>query len=66
VKSFGPLTDKNPKPRPTDLEALWRPHPAFIGPVGPPMVLWLRSREKQEAWKKRMNLKGGNDGQAAC
>jgi len=39
-----------------ELEALWRPDPAFIGPVGPPMVLWLRDREKQRVWCLRHGL----------
>jgi hypothetical protein len=38
------------------LEALWRPHPAFIGPVAPPMVLWARDRERQRQWRATMNL----------
>lgn len=25
-----------------ELEALWRGDPAFIGPVAPPMILWLK------------------------
>jgi hypothetical protein len=35
-----------------ELEAFWRGHPDFIGPVGPPMTLWLRDREKQALWRK--------------
>lgn len=38
------------------LEAFWRGTPDFIGPVGPPMVLWLRDREKQKLWRKRHGL----------
>ena len=38
------------------LEALWRPHPDFIGPVAPPMELWLRNREKQAVWRKNNGL----------
>lgn len=40
-----------------ELEAIWRKDPNFIGPVGPPMVLWLRDREKQAQWEKDMNLR---------
>jgi hypothetical protein len=39
-----------------ELEAIWRPHPGFIGPVGPPMVLWLANREAQAKWRKRVSL----------
>ena len=28
-----------------ELEAMWRPRPDFIGPVAPPMWLWLHARE---------------------
>jgi hypothetical protein len=53
-----PRKPRPPKPRPsqTDLEAFWRGDPDFIGTVGPPMVLWLRNREKQKAWAKRHAL----------
>jgi hypothetical protein len=40
-----------------ELEGLWRPHPAFVGPVAPPMVLWLRDRQRQEQWEIETNLK---------
>ena len=36
-----------------ELEVAWRPDPSFIGPVGPPMLLWLNDRDKQEKWKNR-------------
>ena len=39
-----------------ELEQLWRPSPDFIGPVGPPMVLWLKNAEAQREWKIAMNL----------
>ena len=43
-------------PTQVELEALWRPSPEFIGPVGPPMELWIRDCAKQAAWRKQMNL----------
>ena len=36
-------------PTPVELEALWRPDPAFIGPVAPPMWLWVRGAEAKRA-----------------
>lgn len=27
---------------PVEIEAIWRPTPAFVGPVAPPMWLWER------------------------
>lgn len=55
-----PRKPRPPKPWPTQAqrEAFWRGHPDFIGPVGPPMELWLRNREKQEAWRKKHGLGG--------
>ena len=41
---------------PEGFDALWRPSPDFIGPVGPPMWLWIRDREKQAAWARLVNL----------
>jgi hypothetical protein len=38
---------------------LWRADaggPAFIGPVAPPMILWLHDREKQKLWCERHGL----------
>jgi hypothetical protein len=40
-----------------ELEALWRPHPDFIGPVGPPMLLFSRDRAAQEEWEIAVNLR---------
>jgi hypothetical protein len=43
---------RNARPlTPAELEAVWRPYPSFIGPVGPPMWLWVRDREKQRLWR---------------
>jgi hypothetical protein len=39
-----------------ELEALWRPHPAFVGPVAPPMWLWIRNRQAQASWRIAVNL----------
>ena len=39
-----------------ELEAYWRPSPDFVGPVAPPMWLWLRDLEAQERWKIQTNL----------
>jgi hypothetical protein len=43
-----------------DLEAFWRSleqgGPDFVGPVGPPMHLWMHNREKQRAWREKVNL----------
>ena len=40
-----------------ELEAFWRiGGPDFIGPVGPPMELWARDREKQRLWRAKVNL----------
>ena len=49
---------KSPQVLPTqaELEALWRPRPDFIGPVGPPTELWIRDREKQRLWRIATNL----------
>jgi hypothetical protein len=51
---------KRQKPPRTEaeLEALWRKDPGFIGPVAPPMWLWLKDEEKQERWEIEMNLRG--------
>ncbi|MBV8650309.1 MAG: hypothetical protein JO255_02510 [Alphaproteobacteria bacterium] len=40
-------TRKRRQGLPTDaeLEAMWRPFPAFIGPVMPPMIAWQRAGE---------------------
>ena len=45
-------------PTQVELEALWRPRPVHrcIGPVAPPMWLWMHDREKQAAWRKQVNL----------
>ena len=53
---------KKPRALPTqaELEALWHPRPDFIGPVGPPMELWIRDREKQAAWRKQEISQGIN------
>ena len=34
----------------------WRPSPGFIGPVAPPMWLWVKDRERQARWAAEMNL----------
>jgi hypothetical protein len=39
-----------------ELEELWRPSPEFVGPVGPPMWLWLKDADAQRAWELAMNL----------
>lgn len=52
---------KRARPTQTELEALWRPRPEFIGPVAPPMWLWMHDREKQRAWRKTVNLKPKDD-----
>jgi hypothetical protein len=41
---------------PALLDELWRPAPAFIGPAGPPMVIWARDREAQREWRLACNL----------
>ena len=41
---------------PALLDELWRPAPVFIGPVGPPMVIWARDREAQREWRLACNL----------
>jgi hypothetical protein len=33
------------------LDAIWRPDPAFIGPVEPPMVRWIRIGSPKSAWE---------------
>jgi hypothetical protein len=48
---------QKPMPTPQELEALWRPYPSFIGPVAPPMVLFLRDRAAQAQWEIAMNLR---------
>jgi hypothetical protein len=51
-KEREPLTQR-------ELEAFWRDlkgGPDFVGPVGPPMWLWLRDHEKQRAWRERHAL----------
>jgi hypothetical protein len=45
-----------PTKRPDELEALWRLDPDFIGPVAPPMWLWLHDRKKQALWRARHAL----------
>ena len=49
-----------PLPTPAELDLFWRGigigGAEFIGPVGPPMELWLRDRDKQAAWREKMNL----------
>jgi len=54
---------RKPRPPRTEaaLEALWRKDPAFIGPVGPPMALWLRDRARQAAWSAACNLTQATD-----
>jgi hypothetical protein len=48
---------RNARPlTPAELEAVWRPYPSFIGPVGPPMWLWVRDREKQRLWRIKVSL----------
>jgi hypothetical protein len=49
---------KRQRPRRTaaELEALWRKSSDFIGPVAPPMHLWLHDPEKQELWRERHGL----------
>ena len=44
------------------LEALWRPDPAFIGPVAPPMIQWINDRDAQARWRKQVNLDTTPDG----
>ena len=36
---------------PEDLQELWRPAPAFIGPLMPPMLLWFARGRRQGAWE---------------
>ena len=43
-------------PTEAELETLWRPTPAFIGPVGPPMVIWINDRDAQARWRQQVNL----------
>lgn len=45
MKKHPPLTDQQ-------IEDLWRPTPDFIGPVAPPMWLWVRGRGKGDYWLK--------------
>ena len=48
-----------PLPTPAELDLLWRGiagGPEFIGPVAPPMWLWMHDRAKQAAWRKQVNL----------
>ena len=37
------------------LEDLWRPSPDFIGPVAPPMWLWLKKPE-DEQWRDMLGI----------
>ena len=49
---------RNAKPRTqSELEALWRTGgPLFIGPVAPPMWLWVHDQKKQALWRKAHGL----------
>ena len=38
-------------PTAAELEPIWRPDPAFIGPVAPPMLLWLYRGRPKNAWE---------------
>ena len=46
------------------LERLWRPSADFIGPVGPPMLLWLKDRQAQRQWRSEVNLAPADEGEA--
>lgn len=52
-----PRKRERPPSTEAELEAFWRKDPGFIGPVGPPMWLWLRDRERQEQWEIEMSLR---------
>lgn len=60
------MPKRPPKPllTPAELDLRWRISAGgaeFIGPVAPPMELWLRDREKQRAWRKQVNLEPKDD-----
>lgn len=38
-------------PSPSSLESLWRDDPEMIGPVAPPMVLWLLRGSPKDQWQ---------------
>jgi hypothetical protein len=40
-----------PLPGRAELDALWRPDPAFVGPVEPPMIRWMREGRPKSAWE---------------
>jgi hypothetical protein len=37
--------------RTSDHQELWRPSPAFVGPMMPPMLLWLARGRPRSAWE---------------
>lgn len=37
--------------RTDDHQELWRPPPAFMGPIMPPMLLWLARGRPKSAWE---------------
>ena len=45
-----------PEAPPEELDLFWRGGPEFIGPVAPPMWLWMHDREKQRLWQIATNL----------
>lgn len=47
---------ERPPPTAAELEALWRKDPAFIGPVAPPMFLWINDEERQRLWRIATSL----------
>jgi hypothetical protein len=56
-KERPPLTQR-------ELEDFWRDlkgGPGFIGPIGPPMWLWMHDREKQKAWAEKHGLRPRED-----
>jgi hypothetical protein len=54
---------RRPRPRPVNtppdgsqldndgLDELWRPASAFVGPMMPPMVAWLKAGRPRSAWE---------------
>lgn len=45
-------------PTQAELEVFWRGDPSFIGPVGPPMMIWINDEEAQARWRIAVNLEG--------